>query len=152
MILPDDGLWIVSLCGTRNAVEVVLRAADRPDAAGGQAYNCADDDHRTVPLWAEIVSEFAGDEAMELVGVPSEIAPSALSELLAPDAHPHALVDAEKARVELGYSDAVTARDALAESVCRRRDNPSTLLAIPGGSTTSRRTGWWPASGMRFAD
>src|SRR6516165_2165571 len=31
MILPDNGLWIISRCAARNAAEVVLAAVDNPD-------------------------------------------------------------------------------------------------------------------------
>jgi nucleoside-diphosphate-sugar epimerase len=130
MILPDDGLWILSRCAARNAAEVLLRVIDRPDVANGQAYNCADDDQFTVRQWAELVSEAAG-RRLEFIGIPARIARSALSELLGPEASPHWLLSTRKAQSDLGYKDVVSARDALAETVDWLIQNPVTPSEYP---------------------
>ena len=130
MILPDDGLWIISRCAARNAAEVVLRIADNREIAAGQAYNCADEDQFTLRQWAESVAEIAGGQ-LEFIGIPSLLAPSAIAEWLAPGARPHMIVSNEKAKRDLGYRDVVTARVALEETVDWLRRNPVTTKDYP---------------------
>jgi nucleoside-diphosphate-sugar epimerase len=130
MILPDDGLWIISRCAARNAAEVVLRIVDRREVAAGQAYNCADDTQYTLRQWAELVNDFAGGE-LEFVGIPSLLAPSAMAEWLAPGSRPHMIVSTRKAREELGYRDVVQPLDAMRETVEWLQRNPVTTAAYP---------------------
>lgn len=130
MILPDNGLWIISRCAARNAAEVVLAAVDHPDVANGQAYNAADDDQFTVRQWAEAVAQIMGAE-LEFVGIPAELAPSALIELLPPRARPHILIDNNKAKRDLGYREVVPAAEAMVEAVQWLLANPVTPQAYP---------------------
>jgi nucleoside-diphosphate-sugar epimerase len=123
IIVPDDGLWIISRCAARNAAEVVLRIVDRPQVSGGEAFNCADEDQFTLRQWVELAARYAGGE-LEIVGIPSAVARSAFAELLAPGSQPHMIVNTEKARAELGYVEAVTAYDALRETVEWMIENP----------------------------
>ena len=109
------------------------RPAHRRSTRGrriGQAYNVADDDQFTYRQWAERVIDLLGAE-MELVSIPSELAPSALAELPPPGARPHLLVDNNKAKRELGYQQVVAAEDALAEAVRWLVDNPVTAEQYP---------------------
>ena len=130
MILPDNGLWIISRCAARNAAEVVLAAVDNPDVADGQAYNAADDDQFTVRQWAEAVADIMGGD-LPFVGIPAELAGSALIELLPPTGRPHILLDNSKAKRELGYREVVSARDAMVEAVQWLQDNPVTAADYP---------------------
>lgn len=130
MILPDDGLWIISRCAARNAAEVVLKVVDNADVANGQAYNAADDDQFTVRQWAEAITSIM-DGRLEFVGIPSALAGSALVELLPPGGRPHILLDNDKAKRELGYREVVPARQAMAEAVEWLRANPVTREAYP---------------------
>jgi nucleoside-diphosphate-sugar epimerase len=130
MIVPDDGLWVISRCAARNAAEVVLRIVDRPEISGGQSYNCADEDQFTVRQWVQLVAGYAGGE-LDIVGIPSIVARSHLAELLAPGAGPHMIVNAEKARHQLGYVEAVSAEDALRQTVEWMVANPIDLADYP---------------------
>ncbi|SBW26829.1 NAD-dependent epimerase/dehydratase [Candidatus Protofrankia californiensis] len=130
MILPDDGLGIISRCAGRNAAEVVLKVVDHPDVADGQAYNAADDDQFSIRQWAEAVSAIMGVR-MKFVGLPSELAGSALVELLPPSGRPHILVDNNKAKRELGYREVIAAADALVEAVDWIRRHPVTREDYP---------------------
>lgn len=112
MILPDDGLGIISRCAARNAAEVLLKIVEQPEVADGQVYNVADDDQFSIRQWAETVAAMLGAE-LEFVGIPSVMAPSALVELYPPTGRPHILLDASKARNELGYRQAISAHEAL---------------------------------------
>jgi hypothetical protein len=130
MILPDNGLWIISRCAARNAAEVVLKVVDNPRIADGQAYNAADDDQFTVRQRAEAVATIMGVE-LDFVGIPAELSGSALIELLPPAGRPHMLLDNTKAKRDLGYREAVPAREAMAEAVEWLRANPVTREAYP---------------------
>lgn len=123
MILPDDGLWIISRCAAANAAAGILAIVDHPEIADGQVYNVSDEDQFTARQWAETVADIAGG-ALELIGIPSLIAPSALNEFLAPMSRPHMIVDDRKIRAELGHTDVVTAEQALRETVEWLRENP----------------------------
>lgn len=130
MIVPDEGLGIIARCAARNAAEVVLKIVDRPDVANRQVYNCADDDQFTFRQWAELVVDLLGGQ-IELVSIPSQLAKSAFAELPPPGCRPHLLVSNEKAKRELGYSEVVSAYDALAEAVRWLDANPVTPEAYP---------------------
>lgn len=130
MILPDDGLGIISRCAARNAAELILTMVDRPDVADGQVYNAADDDQFSIRQWAETVAMMLGAD-MDFVGIPSVMAPSALVELYPPGARPHMLLDTTKARVELGYRQVVTAHDATREALEWFAENPVTAESYP---------------------
>lgn len=130
MVLPDDGLWIISRSAARNAAHALMCIVDQPDVAAGQSYNIADDDQFTVRQWAEVVAGLAGG-GLEFVGVPSLLTPSSLNEFLAPTSRPHMIVDASKIRTQLGYRDVVTAEDALRETVEWLQENEPTPEAYP---------------------
>lgn len=130
MILPDNGLWIVTRCAAQNAAEVLLRAVDHPERAAGEAFNVADDDQQTTRQWAESIAMLLGAE-LELVGIPAELAPSAMGELLAASAAPHVLVDATKAKALLGYREVVPAATALAATVEWLHQHPVTADDYP---------------------
>jgi nucleoside-diphosphate-sugar epimerase len=130
IIVPDDGLWIVSRCAAQNAAAAVLSIVDRPEVSAGEAYNCADADQFTVGQWVQLVAQYAGGD-LEIVGIPAAIARSHFVELLPPGARPHLVVNAEKLRRDLGYTDVVNAHDALRETVAWLIDNPVTPADYP---------------------
>lgn len=130
MIMPDQGLGIISRCAARNAAEVVLKVVDHPEIADGQAYNVADDDQYSIRQWAEAVATIMGAE-LEFVPIPSEVAGSALMELYPPTGAAHILLDNNKAKRELGYRQVVPAAEALVEAVEWIRANPVTKEEYP---------------------
>lgn len=130
MIVPDAGLWIITRCAARNAAEVLLKAIDHPEASAGRAFNVGDDDQFTTRQWVQRVAGLMGAD-LEIVGLPSELAPSALGELLSPSAGPHVLVDTSLAKELLGYREVVTADAALAETVAWLLENPVTTAGYP---------------------
>jgi len=131
MIVPDDGLWIITRCAARNAAEVVLKLVDSPDIANGKYYNAADDDQFTVRQLAEMVVTHAGGD-MQLVSIPSALSPSGFREFVPPGGRPHMLVDNSKAKTELGYQEVVSAREALAETIEWMLEKPIELSSYPG--------------------
>jgi nucleoside-diphosphate-sugar epimerase len=130
IIVPDDGLWIVSRCAARNAAAAVLCVVDRPQVSGGQAYNCADADQFTVRQWVQLVASLAGGD-LDIVGIPSAIARSHFVELVPPDARPHMIVNTEKLRHDLGYADVVSAYDALRDTVEWLIEHPVSAADYP---------------------
>lgn len=116
MILPDDGLWVISRVAAPNAAAAVLAMVDHPDTADGQAYNIADEQQLTVRQWAEKVTALVGG-SLEFVGIPSTLAPSVLNELHTPGSRPHMLVDTSKIRTHLGYRDVVSVDEFLSQTV-----------------------------------
>ncbi|HEY1969738.1 MAG TPA: hypothetical protein VGH89_17420 [Pseudonocardia sp.] len=130
MILPDDGLGIISRCAAPNAAEVLLKVVDNPRVADGQAYNVADDDQFSIRQWAETVVDLLGAN-LEFVGIPSVLAPSALIELYPPTGRPHMLLDATKAKLELGYRQVISAHDALADTLRWFAQHPVTPENYP---------------------
>jgi nucleoside-diphosphate-sugar epimerase len=130
MIIPDNGLWIVTRCAARNAAEAVLKIVDNPDVADGKYYNIADEDQFTIRQLAELVICRMGGE-LELVGIPSELAPSGFREYVPPGGRPHMLLDISAAKAELGYREVISAREALNATVDWMMANPIDLTGYP---------------------
>jgi nucleoside-diphosphate-sugar epimerase len=130
MALPDHGLWVISRCAARNAAALVTAVCDAGSNAFGRAYNAADDEQFTIRQWSSLVAHAAGG-SLEFVGIPSEFCDPVLAGALPPGAEPHMLVTAERARRELGYTAAVDARDAIAESVAWLKAHPVTAESHP---------------------
>jgi nucleoside-diphosphate-sugar epimerase len=117
MFLPDRGLAIQSRLSSWNAAHSLLLAVDHPDAAAGEAFNCADDDQFSLFQWTQmIVNRLAAD--MDLLAMPGDIPGPGKSLLVFHyNTSPHVVVDTTKIRAKLGYRDVKKARDGLAETV-----------------------------------
>jgi hypothetical protein len=68
---------------------------------------------------------------LEFIGIPASIARSSLTEFLPPGARPHMILSIGKAREELGYSDVISAWNALQETVDWMVRNPIELADYP---------------------
>lgn len=115
VLLPNAGLAISSRCAAANAAHCVLLALDG-DNAGGQIFNCGDDDQFSLKQWTEIVMKALGVD-IEIIGLPANlnhVAPQFA--LYGGTMFDHALISTAKARTLLGYKDIVTASNAIAES------------------------------------
>ena len=120
IILPDGGLPVHSRLSAWNAAHSILLAVDRPEAAAGQAFNCADDDQFSLAQWFEMAAGFAGGTgaALEVVDVPGSIpSPGWGTMVFHYSSSPHVIIDTTKIRTLLGYTDAKPAREGLAETV-----------------------------------
>jgi len=122
IIVPDGGLTVRTRISGRNAAHAVLCAVDRPQSAAGRVYNIGDDLQFTVRQWAETLALICGMPDVQVVSLPWELARPAWG--LFPRGDAHALVDTTRIRRELGYRDAVTPQEALAESVAWYTQNP----------------------------
>lgn len=116
MIVPDGGGQIITRCAARNAAAFVLAAVDRPAAAAGQVYNCADPTAWSLRQWIEAIVTLLGAE-LELVAIPGDIAVEAATTLLplANTTATHCLLSTAKAERELGYQPVIEPLTALAE-------------------------------------
>lgn len=123
MILADGGLPIYARLAARNAAEHILLAVDKPEAAAGEIFNCADERQFTVRQWTEMIADIMGCE-MEMVSLPEEIAkPTRWFDPLLKQSS-HYLPDTTKARERLGYKDIVAPREALKDFIAWLVANP----------------------------
>lgn len=128
IVLPDDGHILLSRGYAVNMAHAVLLAVDQPEAAGGQIYNCADIHQFTLSQWVEVIVDAMGSE-LEIVGIPGPYAYPARDFLIGRAVMNHQLFDVHKIRSELGYTDLISPRDGLAETVRWYRENPPALDA-----------------------
>lgn len=112
VILADGGLSIISMCAAENAAHCVLLGIDYGLQAGGEIFNCSDDERFTQRQWVEMIAEILGAD-LEVISVPDELAwPSRFMFPLGRRSG-HAMVDNSKAKSLLGYSDIIRPADAL---------------------------------------
>ena len=127
MILPDGGLALHSFGYAENLAHAVLLALDRPQAAAGQIYNCADEETPTLRQVVEMIAESLG-HCFEIVSLPAELALPARP-LIGQLENTHRVFDLSKIRNELGYRDVVPVCEALAHTARWLVKNPPE----PGG-------------------
>jgi hypothetical protein len=95
-----------------NVAHGMLLAVDRPENARGRIYNCADDEALTLRQRTAIIAAALG-RPLEIVSMPWELAVPARPLVMQP-LTTHRVLDTSRIRVELGYTDLVPAREALA--------------------------------------
>ncbi|MBT5110162.1 MAG: NAD-dependent epimerase/dehydratase family protein [Rhodospirillaceae bacterium] len=123
IVLPDGGLTVTSRGYSENVAHAVLLAAQQPDIAAGQIYNCGDERQLTLAQWIEVVGKEMGG-ALEVIGVPDQYAYSSRSLMMFSGPSNHQIFDLFKIKSELGYRDRVPTLDAIARTVRWYRDNP----------------------------
>jgi len=114
IILPDGGLTLNTYGYVENLAHAVLLSVDRPEAACGQIYNCADEEALTLHQVVEIVAG-ALEHEIEIVSMPWAVAKPARP-LIGQPQTTHRLYDLGKLRHQLGYRDVVPAREAVART------------------------------------
>lgn len=123
LVLPDGGLGLVTRGYSQNVAHAVLGAVDDPEAAGGQIYNCGDDQQFTMAQWVGLIAR-ALDHDLEVIGLPAAVAFSARDFFPLGSAPLHQLLDTHKIRAELGYRDLVDPAEAVAETARWCAANP----------------------------
>jgi len=123
MVLPDGGLTLTSRGYSENVAHAVLLAAQQPEAAAGQIYNCGDELQLTMAQWIEVVAR-AMDSEIEIIGVPDKYAYPARDLMMFHGPSNHQLFDLYKVKSELGYRDLVPPLEAMERTVHWYRDNP----------------------------
>lgn len=117
--LQGDGLALRGRCASPNAARLVGLVLDRPTTAGGEIYHAADTRQFTQREWVTLVAEAMG-HPFQFVDIPASISPLGWTAVPMAGEHTwnrstdvqanllrHNLVTNEKARIELGYCDAV---------------------------------------------
>src|SRR5690606_29809103 len=73
LILPDDGLSLITFGYVENLAHALLLAVDQPTVAKGEIFNCGDDERLTIRQVAELVTDEL-DHDWELVSMPAHLA------------------------------------------------------------------------------
>ena len=115
IIVADGGLSLLTHGFAGNLAHSVLLAADQPDAAAGQIYNCGDEAQYTGAQIIELIARHMGAD-VELVNLPHELARSAHLFGDGTSTH-HRLMDTQKIRTQLGYRDICSVPEALGLTV-----------------------------------
>lgn len=111
LILPDDGLSLITFGYVDNLAHAMLLAVDQPEQSMGEVFNCGDDEKLTIRQVAEIITdELAYD--WELLSMPASFAIPARP-LMMSSRTTHRVLDTTKLRRLLGYQDVVPARQAV---------------------------------------
>lgn len=118
-ILQNGGLALSGRCASPNAARLVALVLESPGIAGGQIYHAADSRQYTLREWIELVASTLGYQ-FEFVDIPPSVAPLGNTAVPMAGEHTwsnsadvdagrlrHVLVSNDKARLQLGYSDAV---------------------------------------------
>jgi nucleoside-diphosphate-sugar epimerase len=111
LILPDDGLSLITFGYIDNLAHALLLAIDRPEASMGEVFNCGDDERLTIRQVAEIVTDELCHD-WELLSMPADLAVPARP-LMMNHRSTHRVMDTSKLRTRLGYRDVVPAREAV---------------------------------------
>jgi nucleoside-diphosphate-sugar epimerase len=112
IVLADGGLTLHHCGYAANIAHAILLAVDKPDAAAGQVYNCGDAEALTLRQVVDIVAN-ALDHRWDVISMPYELAACARP-LVAQPSNTHRVFDLSKLKTELGYTDLVPAREAVA--------------------------------------
>ena len=140
-IAPGGGLGLSTRCAAPNAAHTIGLAIDRPEVAGGQIYQAADDRQYTFREWTQMIARLL-DYEFEFVDVPWSILPaptgggalggggslSAVPQGGGPRSHD--LVSNLKATADLGYSDAVAPEAWMRETVDHLLAHPPVIDGV----------------------
>jgi nucleoside-diphosphate-sugar epimerase len=122
IILPDGGLTLHHMGYAENVARGILLAADHPASSRGRVYNCADEEVLSLRQSVEIIAAAMGRQ-IEIVSMPWELAPCTRPLVMQP-LTTHRVLDISRIRAELGYRDAVPAREALARTARWLAEHP----------------------------
>jgi nucleoside-diphosphate-sugar epimerase len=114
IVVADDGLTLHHHGYTENLARGVLLATASPPTAAGKVFNIGDEEVLSVRQVVEIVAVALGHR-FDVVSMPYDLAIPARP-LLAQPLPTHRVLDLTSVRRDLGYRDAVPAREALAHT------------------------------------
>lgn len=121
IILPHFGMHLSTHGWAGNLGHAVLLAVDKPEIAAGRVYNCGDLEQLTLTQIVEVIAATLG-RSCEVVPVPYQVAGPHRSLVLSPVGHQ--LLDLTRIRTELGYTDVLGVREAIAMTTKWYVDNP----------------------------
>jgi nucleoside-diphosphate-sugar epimerase len=122
MVIADEGLTLHHHCYTENCAAAVVLAVEHPDRAAGTIFNIADAEVLTIRQMIELCATELG-ESLELVSMPYDLAVPAWP-LLEQPLPTHRVLDTTRVREQLGYADAVPARQAVRRTARWLVENP----------------------------
>ena len=135
-ILQGQGLPLRGRCASPNAARLVGLVLDQPGVSAGAFYHAADTRQYTQREWVALVAR-AMSYSFEFVDIPASIVPLGWSAVPMAGDYTwsrstdvddgllrHVLVSNEKARRELGYTDAVDPEAWMRETVAHWRQSP----------------------------
>lgn len=152
LVLPDDGLTLVTFGYVENLAHALLLAVDQPEASMGEVFNCGDEECLTTRQVAELLADEL-DHEWELIGMPADLALPARP-LMMNHRSTHRVLDLAKLRDRLGYRDVVPAREAIRRTGRWLAEHPP----APGGeeeailedpfdyAAEDRLVVWWRAA------
>ena len=158
LVLPDDGLSLITFGYVDNLAHAILLAVDQPEASMGEVFNCGDDERLTIRQVAELITEELAYD-WDLVSMPAEFAIPARP-LMMGYRTTHRVMDTSKLRDRLSYRDVVPAREAVRRAARWLVENPPE----PGGYEESalqdpfdyaaedRLVAWWRGAIADFPD
>lgn len=114
--LADNGMTVVSRGYAENMAHAVLLAVDKPDAAAGKIYNCADEQAVSVGAWAQMIARCM-DWEFEICGIPDAYAHTSRDFLPLDTSTNHQLMDLYNIRHDLGYRDLVPMQEAIPRTI-----------------------------------
>jgi nucleoside-diphosphate-sugar epimerase len=123
VVMPDGGLSLSTRGFAQNMAHAILLAVDNPEASAGQIYNCGDDVQFTVAQWVGLIAQEM-DWRFEFLNVPDKYANMSRDLMLFRGSSHHQVLGLSKAQSQLGYTDQVSPRHAIAASVRWFLDNP----------------------------
>lgn len=142
--LQGAGLAISGRCAAPNAARLVGLIVEQPLVAAGQIYHAADTRQYTQREWIEMVAAVM-DYQFEFVDIPASISPLGYSAVpmageytwtRGPDTKAgiqrHILVSNEKARIDLGYQDAIHPVECIRQTVRYWLDHPPLVDGLNG--------------------
>jgi nucleoside-diphosphate-sugar epimerase len=144
IVVPDEGLLLHHHGFSGNMAHALLLAVENGEGAAGKVFNVGDEEVLSIRQVVEIVAG-ALDHEFEIVSMPFDLAVPARPLLMEPRPT-HRVLDLTRIRTDLGYRDAVPAREALALTARWLFEHPhapgSTEERVtPIPSTTRPRTG-----------
>ncbi|MGO9058186.1 MAG: NAD-dependent epimerase/dehydratase family protein [Candidatus Binataceae bacterium] len=119
ILLPNDGLALMTHGYAENLAHAVLLAVDQPQASAGQAYNCGDEIQFTMRQLVEVIAR-AMNYQLEIISVPAGLPLRAGA--MTP-VH-HGMVDIFKLKHQLGYRDVVSTLEAVKRTIQWYLDHP----------------------------
>jgi len=130
VILMDEQMadWRWSLGYVGNVAEAIALAIEQPGAAAGRTYNVGDSPVPTAAEWTRQIGRQLGWGG-RIVAVPRAVLPEGIR----PEedfSHPMVL-DTTRIRRELGYTEVVSAADAIAATAAWERSSPPEQWADP---------------------
>lgn len=125
IIIPNDGLKLLSRGYAENMAHAVLLAVDNPEKSAGKIYNVSDDRAFSLREWICLIAA-SMDCELELVSMPFELARP--SRPYTGRAH-HEVLDISKIKTDLGYRDVVACEEAIRRTVLWYLEN----CPEPGG-------------------